>query len=418
MTVRKATRKPEKTKKLKVGALVYMLRTPTLPGDKGTSPCDVSARWGFSVIEDIIRATKQWSFDGTAESTTGIKIELLRADQVEDKPMEFLCEDRILLRMLNGLCGNPGSGKTWVSLRTAADGSKGKDTFSEKKIKPFNTLYWTNESLPETIRRRFKAMGGDLTRLFILTGATDSKGRPVNLTLENITELEQAVIRSRAKLLVVDPLQSFLGARVNMNQANETRPLLDGLSALADKHNLAVIVIRHLRKDGSGHSSGAALGSIDITAKFRTEYLVGKMPDGSGQQVLAHLKFGELQQQPSLELKIEGKNAEGTMVWKGVTPVTAQQLLAPEQTDRPKKSDDAAEYLIDALKNGARDSKEIEKNSPVSRATLYRAAVALGVKMEGDKKNVKRLWSMPKFAVRQTSEERTTPDDDDATNQA
>ncbi|HMG86159.1 MAG TPA: AAA family ATPase [Terracidiphilus sp.] len=254
----------------KTGARVCVLPIPPLPGEKGASPCDVIARWGVGVIKDLALTMPQWS-GAAADESTGIKLSLLRADTVEDKPMEFLLDQRILLRMLSGLCGHPGSCKTWVGLKIAADGSRGIDTFTGKRIRPFNTLYWTNESLPETIRRRFKAMGGDLTRLFILTGAVDSTNKSVNLTLENIAELEQAVTKSKAKLFIVDPLQSFLGAKVNMNQANETRPLLDGISALADKHRLAVIIIRHLSKVGGSQAVSRALGSIEAKGAKKSE---------------------------------------------------------------------------------------------------------------------------------------------------
>ncbi len=392
--------------KRKSGARVHAMQLPTLP-DGGNSPCDLIAAWGMNVFEDIARRTPLWSPDAST-NPTGNKPVLLRADEVEDKPMEFLCDQRILLRMLTGICGHPGTGKTWVSLKIAADGSRGIDTFSGKKIKAFNTLYWTNESLPETIRRRFKAMSGDLKRLFILTGAVDSSGKPVNLTLANIAELEQAVKASNASLVIVDPLQSFLGAKVDMNQANQTRPLLDGLSALADKHRMAVIVVRHLAKASTSHAIGRALGSIDITAKFRTEYLVGETQDGSRIQAFAHLKYGELQRQESIKFIIEGKNSDARLIWQGSISLTAQEMLASETPRTRKKSDIAADYLFDALEKGPCDPKELEANSPVSRATLHRAARELGICMDGAKKKRQRLWTMPKFGRHQRREDRVS----------
>ena len=73
---------------------------------------------------------------------------------------------------------------------------------------------------------------------------------------------------ANASLLLVDPLQSFLGVKTDMNQANQTRPLLDNISGIAERARLAVIIVRHLAKAGSTHAIGRALGSIDITAEI------------------------------------------------------------------------------------------------------------------------------------------------------
>ncbi len=300
--------------------------------------------------------------------------------------MEFLLEDRVPLAMLTGLCGFPSVGKSWVIYKIAADGSNGIDTFSGKKIKPFNTIIWTNEALPATIRRRLKAMGADLDRISILVGAHDSDGRPVTLTLENVAQIEEAVKSANASLLLVDPLQSFLGAKTDMNQANQTRPLLDNISGIAERARLAVIIVRHLAKAGSTHAIGRALGSIDITAKFRTEYLIGDAPDGSGTQVIAHLKPGELPRQESLRFAIEGTKDSAHLAWKGATTISTQDLLTPEKNRTRSPREEAKEYLIEALADGPRLSRELEAGTSIPRATLYRAATELRVVMTGDKR--------------------------------
>jgi hypothetical protein len=373
---------------------VYLISLAEAPaGDGKASPCDIWAQpWGEQYFEAKVREAKPFSDELGLSSN--IKPVVLRADGVEDKPMEFLCTDRIMLRVLTGLCGHPSSCKTWAALKIAADGSRGVDTFTGERITPFNTLYWTNETLPETIKRRFKAMGGDLKRLFILTGGVNADGKPVNLTLENVVELAQAVRESKAKLLVVDPLQSFIGAKVDMYRPNETRPLLDGLSMMAEREHLAVIVIRHLAKAKGTHAVTQALGSIDITAKMRTEYLVGEAQDGSRAKALVHVKPGEIQRQESLAFDIEGKNENARLVWKGNVSLTAQDLLAPEKTGGAQLRDAAKDFLFVELSKGPRDPKELESLGGFSRATLNRAAHELRVVMTGSKQASKREWSL------------------------
>jgi RecA-family ATPase len=402
------------TRKKKTGAIVYAPQMPTLPDD-GNSPCDIIAAGGEQFFKSIIGMAKPWSSTGPQTSTLNTRPVVLLAEDVKDKPLEYLLDHRIPIRMLTGLVGDPGSGKTWVGLKIAADGSRGKDTFSGKKIKPFNTLYWTSESLPETIKRRFVAMGGDPKRLYILTGAVNAEGKPVSLTLENVAELEQAVKTSTAKLVIVDPLQSFIGAKVDMHRANETRPLLDGLSNIADSMKLAAIVVRHLSKTGGSHAVTRGLGSVDIVAKVRTEYVVGTAPDGSGIQAFAHLKYGELQRQESIKFEIEGKDANAHLVWKGHTTLTAAELLAPEKpAGTPKPREVASAFLVKALKDGPRDPKELEEECGVPYATLLRAAQALRVVMTGDKKKGDRLWKMAelKSDTNRRKAKETTEDDE------
>ena len=87
--------------------------------------------------------------------------------------------------------------------------------------------------------------------------------------------IEQAITVTGAKLFILDLLQAYLGADVDMHRANEIRPVLKRISAIAEKTGCAIVVVGHLNKNGS-KSQYRGLGSIDIQAASRSILTVGR----------------------------------------------------------------------------------------------------------------------------------------------
>jgi hypothetical protein len=383
------------------GARVRLVRLPNITAD-GKSGLDdlLAGDGGRATFLRLCDAAPVWNA-GRADGGATLVPTMLRGDQIEDRPIDYLWDHRVPLGMLTGLCGNPSDGKTWIALNVAAEGSRGREPYSQRRCAAFSTVYWSVESLPETLRRRFRAMGGDLRRLFVLAGATGEEGRHVGLTLSDVPVIESAMKTARARLLVIDPLQSFLGAKVDMHRANETRPLLDGLSSLARRLNIAVIVVRHLSKNPGARTVTRALGSVDITGAMRTEYMVGTAPDDARNRALVHTKPGEIPRAESLRFDIEGKDAAARLVWHGVSQLTAADIAAPEGARRKTKVEQAAEFLWDALEGGQRATADLQKESGFDQKTLQRAALQLRLEQTG-RKDVPgaRMWARPelKFA--------------------
>ena len=82
--------------------------------------------------------------------------------------------------------------------------------------------------------------------------------------------LEEAIRRTGAKLIVLDPLQAYLGSDVDMHRANEVRPVLKRLSLMAERTQCAVILIGHMNKAQGLKSGYRGLGSIDFRASARS----------------------------------------------------------------------------------------------------------------------------------------------------
>ena len=106
--------------------------------------------------------------------------------------------------------------------------------------------------------------------------------------------------------MVVDPLQSYLGAGVDLHRSNETRPIMDGMARLAEKHDLAILLLRHLSKQSGGKAIFRGLGSIDLTGAARSEMLAGSLPDGPETRALVHIKSNVGRMADALGYAIDG----------------------------------------------------------------------------------------------------------------
>ena len=102
--------------------------------------------------------------------------------------------------------------------------------------------------------------------------------------------LEQAIIETKAKLVILDPLQAYIGASVDMHRANEIRPIMKHLAEVAQRQQCAVVLIGHLNKAMGMKSSYRGLGSIDIPASARSVLLVGRIKDNPTVRAMAQIK--------------------------------------------------------------------------------------------------------------------------------
>jgi len=160
-------------------------------------------------------------------------------------------------------------------------------------------------------------------------------------TQEKVKEgMEKAMKTVRPKLLIVDPFQCFLGAGVDMNRSNETRPILAELSNLAERYDCALLLIRHLKKLGD-KTIYRGLGTIDIAAAARSVLLAGRNPqppnlkdvlrtDERGQILhpkdrfaLVHTKCNLGRKGPSLDYSID----DNGLTIDGISQLTADDLL-------------------------------------------------------------------------------------------
>src|SRR5690606_31551733 len=211
------------------------------------------------------------------------------------------------------------------------------------------------------------------------------------VTLADVDVIARVLAEYRPALLVVDPLQAYLGEGVDMHRANEVRPVLTALGKLADEYGCAVLSITHLRKSSSERAIYRRLGSIDFAAAARSILLVAEDPeDETGRRrVMAHVKSSLAEKGPSIAYELR----DGAFYWAGVSKATAEALLAPRGLDDGEpKLPQVADWLRELLDDGPVPSREVQERATVElgvrKRTLWRAAKDVGVRT----RETSRVW--------------------------
>ena len=201
------------------------------------------------------------------------KLKLINMQDIEVEDIEWLIYPFIPYGKITIIQGDPGEGKTTLVLQIIARLTKGEAIINEKAKQPINVIYQTAEDgLGDTIKPRLLSADADCSKVLVI----DDKDTP--LTMRDV-RLEQAIVETKAKLVVLDPIQGFLGADVDMHRANKIRPVMKHIAELADKYKCAIILIGHMNKCSMGKSTYRGLGSIDFQAAARSVLIVGRIKD-------------------------------------------------------------------------------------------------------------------------------------------
>ncbi|MDE6728129.1 MAG: AAA family ATPase [Oscillospiraceae bacterium] len=159
---------------------------------------------------------------------------------ITEKSVKWLWYPYIPLGKITIMQGNSGIGKTMLALNIAAALSKGEPLPGDTQPRePINIIYNTAEDgLGDTIKPRLRAAGAELTRI----NNINERVNPITMTDER---LERSVSELGAKLLILDPIQAYLGAKIDMNKANEVRPIFAQLGRVAEENECSIVLIGH-----------------------------------------------------------------------------------------------------------------------------------------------------------------------------
>ncbi|MDI6880686.1 MAG: AAA family ATPase [Desulfitobacteriaceae bacterium] len=216
--------------------------------------------------------------------------------------------------------GDPGEGKTSFVLAMIALLTTGKPLPEEKTAtEPIRVIYQSAEDgLADTIKPRLEMSGADCSRVLVI----DESDKELTLCDER---LEQAVQETGAKLIVLDPLQAYLGDNVDMHRANEVRPVFRRLCAMADRTGCAIILIGHMNKAQGLKSSYRGLGSIDFRAAARSVLLVGRLKSDPSVRIVAHDKSSLAPEGKSIAFSLDAENG---FQWIGYCDISVDDVLS------------------------------------------------------------------------------------------
>ena len=280
-------------------------------------------------------------------------VKIIRMSDVELTPVEWLWKPYLPFGKLSVLQGNPGEGKTYFAMHLAAACTNGKLLPNMERMEPFNVIYQTAEDgLGDTVKPRLIEAGADLDRVLVID---DSE---VQLTLSD-ERIEKAIIENNARLVIIDPIQAYLGADVDMNRANEVRPIFMRLGQVAQRTGCAILLIGHLNKAAGMQSLQRGLGSIDIAAAVRSVMFIGKLKHDPTMRILTHEKSSLAPPGVSLAFSL---GDEGGFRWVGEYDITADEMLSGIEPQRETKTQQAKDLICALLAGGKRVfSEDIDK---------------------------------------------------------
>lgn len=320
-------------------------------------------------------------------------------------PVDWLWQDRIALGRLSVLVGMPGAGKSFLTCDMAARISTGTGWPDGAPCPRGSVILLTAEDDPsDTIRPRLDAHGADVSRIHLLTAvrSLNHAGRPEErvFTLADLAALEAALQQvPDCKLIVIDPIGSYLGGRTDAHRDNEVRAVLAPLASLASKYGAAVLIVMHRRKGQAELADDTAMGSRAFTGIARAVWHLTKDPEHARRRLLLPGKNNLAAEPDGLAFCLP--DTLGAIEWEADSvAMNADDALRSEQAGPGNESagGQAAAWLSNYLAAGPRPAielKEAAREAGIAEATLRRAKQRLCILSTRETFGGPWFWELP-----------------------
>jgi putative DNA primase/helicase len=340
------------------------------------------------------------------DQTPRPRIKLTRAAEVVCRPVEWLWSGRIPLGMLTLFAGDPKLGKSYVTLGLAAAVSRGAPLPDAPQVGtvPGSVVLLSAEDDPSrTIVPRLKAAGADLGKIHILESvylADDTEALP---SLRADQDAIEAAVEAAGdcRLVVIDPVSAYLGG-IDDHRNNELRGVLSPLKALAERHNIAVVLVTHLNKGTAASAKHRVIGSIAYVGAARANFLFVKDKDDPNGRRVFMLSAGcnLTADPPTLAYRIEDSEDGPVIAWESdPIPITAEAALAAESADTEERAErvECDRWLRDMLAHGPVLHAEIvaagrEAGFNLSALNRSKARIGARTNREGFGKGSRCYW--------------------------
>jgi len=307
---------------------------------------------------------------------------LQRLAGVTREMLEWLWPGRIPLGKLTLLAGDPGLGKSFVTLDLAARVSRGEawpDMPLFKQTPGGVVLLNCEDDLADTIAPRLDRAGADDSNIIAIEGVS-LLGQRRHFSLEaDLPRLDEVLIDNPGtRLVVIDPVAAYCG-KIDSHKNSEVRGLLAPLAELASRHRVAIVSVTHLSKTGGTKAVYRAMGSLAFAAAARAVWAIVKDANDPQRRLFLPAKLNLARDPDGLAYRID----EGRVVWE-VDPVqlhaddafAAEVKAAGDTSQRGSERREASAWLRDQLANGPVPSTQLiadAREHGISERTLRRA---------------------------------------------
>lgn len=300
------------------------------------------------------------------------QLKIIVMDTIEREEIKWLWKPYIPYGKITIVQGDPGEGKTSLILKLASELSLGRCFGEDELREPINIIYQTAEDgLADTVKPRLEDSGADCKRIMVIDDSEDS------LSMNDV-RIEAAIRTTGAKLLILDPLQAYLGDKVDMNRANETRDITKRLGTIAEKTGCAVVLIGHMNKGSGAKAAYRGIGSIDFFAIARSVLLVARIPENPNIRALAQIKNNLEKEGSTVAFEIK----DNVFNWVGEYDISIEELLSGfSQGNKSLKAESFLKNLL--TEEDSYPASEIfakGKILGISKRTLENSKQELGIK--------------------------------------
>ncbi len=317
------------------------------------------------------------------------------AGDVQPLPINWLWPNRIALGKLTMIAGDPGLGKSLLSIELAKHVTQGIRWPVDGTPCPVGDviLLSAEDDLADTIRPRLDAAGANPNKVYFLESIREIDQKSGELIKRSfslkrdVSAIEKVLEQnSQIRLIVIDPISAYLAGTDSHNNA-DIRSLLSPLSDLANKNRVAIVAITHLNKGGSqGNAMYRAIGSLAFVAAARAVFIVTRDQDDPDRRLFLPIKNNLGPDRTGFAYRIiEADNGAAIIEWEDETiTISADDALAVLSNEEKTERQDAVSFLKRELKTGSVDSKELYKNADacgIAKRTLHRAKSELGVEV-------------------------------------
>lgn len=367
---------------------------------------DASSATPDAVAELVERAGRE--FSALAATVPGVKgaggsgrsLTCRPFAEIAPERLEWLWPDRIPMGTVTLLFGDPGLGKSMLTVDLAAAVSRGGRLPDGAQAPGGAVLFLSAEDdAGTTIRPRLDAAGADVERVHEIR----VPGRWFSLA-DDLKGLEAEVERiGDVRLVVIDPVSAFLGSTDSHRNA-DVRQLLGPLVEMAGRSGVALILVTHLNKGTGTKALYRATGSLAFVAAARAAWAVVQDPEDSERRLFLPAKSNLGPKVAGLAYRIKGRDGDSPVLdWEpGPVDVDVDSVIGAQAGSGGGSTarDAAAKFLQELLDQGPCPAKEVRSEADrtgLSWVTVRRAAEHLRVV------NTKRgfgaggcwYWSLP-----------------------
>ena len=328
---------------------------------------------------------------------------LTRFVDIEERKLEWLWPGRIPIGKLTVIAGEPGLGKSLVTIAIASaitNQAKWPDC-DEHAPHGSVILLSAEDDNADTVKPRLLAAGADLQKVFSFDSMIyEPEGSRRGFTLDgDFDKLAQAIKAvPDCRLVVIDPASAFMGS-IDSHKNSDVRGVLSVIADIAQEYRVAILYVTHLNK-GQGSPMSRVTGSGAFVAAARSAMLVGADPEDPDRRIVAMLKANLAKESDGAAYRIRSNEDDLPVVeWEpGKVDIRPADILAHEPDEARRERSDAAEWLCSELSHGPVLTNDLQSRSRAAGhawRTVRRAKDQIGVRAKRTGVGGKWQWWHP-----------------------